>query len=88
MDSWCYDISNTQFETTLIIDVTARMFQVILFGLIIILLLIFLRKKAIDNPAKRFGLSVIFTFSLASISVIVIELYPLVLCRRGFVQSQ
>ena len=76
VDSRCYDLSNTQFETAFIIDATTRMLQVIVFGLTIVLLLVFLRKKAINNPAKRFGLSVIFTFSLASMNRVAIELYP------------
>ena len=50
-----------------------RILQASVFGLTIILLLMFLRRKVID---KRFRISVIFTFSLASANRVFIELYP------------
>ena len=76
VDSRCHNLTNTKFKTALIVDATTRVLQVIVFALTIILILMFLRKKAINNPAKRFGLSFIFTFSLASVNRVVIELYP------------
>ena len=72
----CYDIRDSQLRIVLIVDATTRILQTLFCGLSILLLLIVLRKKAVNNPAKRFGLSVIFTLSLASLNRVVIELYP------------
>ena len=72
----CYGLPDRQYKIFLIIDKTTKIVQATLFGLSIVLLLIFLRKKAFNNPAKRFGLSLIVAFSLISFTNVAIELYP------------
>ena len=80
----CYGLSHRQYKIFLIIDETTRIIHATLFGLSIVLLLIFLRKKAFNNPAKRFGLSLIVAFSLASFSIVTLELYPSTPLPRWF----
>ena len=72
----CYGLPDRQYKIVLVIVKTTRIVQATLFGLSIVLLLIFLRKKAFNNPTKRFGLSLIVAFSLASFTIVAIELYP------------
>ena len=72
----CYGLPDRQYKIVLVIVKTTSIVQATLFGLSILLLLIFLRKKAFNNPTKRFGLSLIFAFSLISFTDVAIELYP------------
>ena len=72
----CYGLPDRQYKIVLVLVKTTRIVQATLFGLSIVLLLIFLRKKAFNNPTKRFGLSLIFAFSLISFTIVAIELYP------------
>lgn len=72
----CLSLSKRESQIIDIIDVSTRIVQILASGLAILYLLVYLRKKAVDNPAKRFGFSVIFTFGLASTNRVVLLLYP------------
>ena len=72
----CFNLPENRYYTVLLIDEVTRVLQGVLFGLSLLLLLALLRKKAFNNPAKRFGLLLIFTFSLASLTRAVLDLYP------------
>ena len=74
-----------QYRISLFVDATTRIIQAFGCGLTFLLLLLLLRQKAFNNPAKRFGLSLIFAFSLSSLNRVMMELspshLPLWLCR-------
>ena len=73
----CYnDLSAGQYKTTLFVDGVMRIIQTVGCGLALALLLLSFRKKALNSPAKRLGLSLIFAFSLSSLNRVVMEFYP------------
>ena len=71
----CSNLLENKYTVLLINEVT-RVLQGVFFGLSLLLLLALLRKKAFNNPAKRFGLLLMFTLSLFSLSRAVVYLYP------------
>lgn len=81
----CYgDLSQEQYKFTQLIDGIMRIIQVVGCGLTLVLLLLILKKRAFDSPAKRFGLPLIFAFSLSALNRVIMEFYqhslPLWLC--------
>ena len=73
----CFNLPENKYYTVLLINGVMRVLLGMLFGLSLLLLLALLRKRAFNSPAKRFGLLLIFTFSLTSLTIAVIDLSSL-----------
>ena len=73
----CYrDLTERQYSYSIRIDAITRIVQAVGSGLILVLLLLILGKRAFNSPAKRLGLSLIFAFSLSSLNRVLMVFYP------------